>query len=749
MKRLVCTASVLLMIGGTGWAQTNPTPQALPHLQDFSSLAHSSTAYPDGWQGWKVGSASSATFPTAAASGDLALTASSSASSTTGGVHNFNGKIGMLASGSSDPAIALSISTMGHTGIMIEFDVMTIRNPYNGTTNTRINEVDLQYRVGTSGTFTSVSGNVDGVYQNNTTTQTGSGVTTPQNVHAVLLSLPSACDNQPEVQLRWVQRDLSGSGSRASFAVDNVVVGTSPTITLQPTDQSVCIGSTATFSAAADAVPTPSLQWQASTDNGGSWNDIVGETNSTLNVDATFAEDGVQYRARFTNALGTQATSAAVLTVLAVPATPGPIVGSTSVNAGAIGVSYSIAAVAGATSYLWSVPAGATIASGQGTTSIMVDWGSTSGDVAVAASNTCGSSCMVGLGVTVTQVLGSIAGTVSTTNGGIPNVIVTLLDSAMLPLNDATTNAWGNYRFDNVPLGSYNVMVVEPLAFFADTNPRPAVVVDATTVDCDFVLMQLVTTNNAQKRSYWKHQFDAHIRGRGRFEETAAQLQSYIAAVQQHYTPHFNTFVSALTFADWQEALSRDRDSPPDLDKAMQELAALVLNLASLNVGQYTVVSDDGRSAGEVLTHVSQLFTAPAPSRQDYKTVQKLCKKVNDGHRIAAGEVPPSSLLYKRGVVPAWSFGVPNDLALHPNFPNPFNPTTTISFFIPKLESQTRVMLKVFDVLGREVRTLVHNELRPGRYHVTFNATGLASGAYLCRLQVGTATLTRKLLLQK
>ncbi|MER3522950.1 MAG: hypothetical protein C4326_02510 [Ignavibacteria bacterium] len=426
MKRFVCTASVLLIMGGTGWAQTNPTPQVLPYVQDFSALAHSSATYPDGWQGWKVGSASSVAFPTATAISDQALTANSSASSTAGGVHNFNGKIGMLASGSIDPTIALSISTTGYTGIMLKFDVMTIRNPYNGTTNTRINEVALQYRVGTSGSFASVSGNADGVYQNNTTTQTASGVTTPQNVQTVLLGLPSACDNQTEVQLRWVQRDLSGSGSRASFAVDNIVAGTSPTITLQPADQSVCNDSTAIFSAAADAVPTPSVQWQVSSDNGGSWNDIAGATNATLSVIATPAENGLQYRARFTNALGTVGTNAAVLTVLSVPATPGTIAGSTSVSAGATGVSCSIAVVTGATSYTWSVPAGATIASGQGTTSIVVDWGSTSGDVTVAAANACGSSGTAMLSVTVTQVLGSIAGTVSRPSGGVANVIVKL-----------------------------------------------------------------------------------------------------------------------------------------------------------------------------------------------------------------------------------------------------------------------------------------------------------------------------------
>ena len=90
---------------------------------------------------------------------------------------------------------------------------------------------------------------------------------------------------------------------------------------------------------------------------------------------------------------------------------------------------------------------------------------------------------------------------------------------------------------------------------------------------------------------------------------------------------------------------------------------------------------------------------------------------------------------------------VPSTFSLSQNYPNPFNPTTTISFQIPNHKPQTLVSLKVFDLLGREVATLVNEEVKPGSYERVFNAEGLASGVYLYRLQAGIFAQTRKLLL--
>ena len=78
---------------------------------------------------------------------------------------------------------------------------------------------------------------------------------------------------------------------------------------------------------------------------------------------------------------------------------------------------------------------------------------------------------------------------------------------------------------------------------------------------------------------------------------------------------------------------------------------------------------------------------------------------------------------------------IPASFALSQNYPNPFNPSTTISFNIPQ---QSRVKLAVYDVLGREVRTLVDEEKQPGRYSVTFDASNLPTGVYLYRLSVSS-----------
>ncbi len=91
---------------------------------------------------------------------------------------------------------------------------------------------------------------------------------------------------------------------------------------------------------------------------------------------------------------------------------------------------------------------------------------------------------------------------------------------------------------------------------------------------------------------------------------------------------------------------------------------------------------------------------------------------------------------------------VPDQYSLAQNYPNPFNPSTTIRFGIPAGEAG-ETTLKVFDMLGREVATLVNERLAAGMYSVRFETQGLASGMYLYRLSSGSFVETRKMLLTK
>ena len=89
---------------------------------------------------------------------------------------------------------------------------------------------------------------------------------------------------------------------------------------------------------------------------------------------------------------------------------------------------------------------------------------------------------------------------------------------------------------------------------------------------------------------------------------------------------------------------------------------------------------------------------------------------------------------------------VPTDYALDQNYPNPFNPATTITYQLPKSGSVT---LKIYDMLGKEVKTLVNEQKEMGKYTVQFDASSLASGMYVYQLRVNDYTSTKKMLLLK
>jgi hypothetical protein len=89
---------------------------------------------------------------------------------------------------------------------------------------------------------------------------------------------------------------------------------------------------------------------------------------------------------------------------------------------------------------------------------------------------------------------------------------------------------------------------------------------------------------------------------------------------------------------------------------------------------------------------------------------------------------------------------VPDNFQLFQNYPNPFNPSTKISWQSPVGSWQT---LKVYDILGNEVATLVDEYKPAGKYEVEFNAAELSSGVYFYTLQAGSFTNTKKLILMK
>ncbi len=95
---------------------------------------------------------------------------------------------------------------------------------------------------------------------------------------------------------------------------------------------------------------------------------------------------------------------------------------------------------------------------------------------------------------------------------------------------------------------------------------------------------------------------------------------------------------------------------------------------------------------------------------------------------------------------------VPERYTLEQNYPNPFNPTTKIKFAIPDVTSSvklSKVILKVYDIIGREIATLVNEDKLPGVYEIEFDASSFSSGIYLYKMQAGTFIQTKKMILTK
>lgn len=257
MKHNIALVFIMLLTSCLLAQPVNPTPQPLPYSQDFSTLPHSSGTWPVGMAGWRTTQTPSTEYCIDPPVYDKTLTATGYANLAGATIYNYDGKIGLQDSNVGWCfAIVFALDTSGKRNIQIDYEIMTIRNPYSQYDN-HINEASLQYRIGTQGNFTTLPGIG---YQNNTTQQINK-TTNPQNLQFRSIVLPAACDNQPELQIRLVSRLVSGSGSyRPSFAIDNISV-TGEDIPTLPVELS-------SFTATLTAENTVRLDWTTQSETG-------------------------------------------------------------------------------------------------------------------------------------------------------------------------------------------------------------------------------------------------------------------------------------------------------------------------------------------------------------------------------------------------------------------------------------------------------------------------------------------------
>jgi hypothetical protein len=150
----------------------------------------------------------------------------------------------------------------------------------------------------------------------------------------VTLTYSTTAANQHLILTYEKTGNIGGTGGSADLMaawLGGVAVKTAPNVTLNPKTQSITAGQTVTFTAAATGSPTPTVQWQVSTDGGKTFTNISGATSTTYSFTTTLSQNGNEYQAVFTNSVHTDITSPATLTVTA--GSPGTLTGTPSTAA--------------------------------------------------------------------------------------------------------------------------------------------------------------------------------------------------------------------------------------------------------------------------------------------------------------------------------------------------------------------------------------------------------------------------------
>jgi hypothetical protein len=174
-------------------------------------------------------------------------------------------------------------------------------------------------------------------------------------------------------------------------------------------------------------------------------------------------------------------------------------------------------------------------------------------------------------------------------------------------------------------------------------------------------------------------------------------------------------------------------------------LAGHTTSFGSGNIDMYIVKLDAGGNTCGNSTSPVSIFTNPTSA---VNTPVPTVTNVNAGvtnSTPSTGSGGTMTAMCLVGIEPV-SNEIPEVFSLMQNYPNPFNPVTTIKYGIPKTSN---VILRIYDVLGNEVRTLINEKKSPGVYSESFNSENLSSGVYFYKIEAGDFTDVKKMLLVK
>jgi len=377
-----------------------------------------------------------------------------------------------------------------------------------------------------------------------------------------------------------------------------------------------------------------------------------------------------------------------------------------------------------------------------------VDW--------VRVRNWCGNEAECVLGA-AEQPFSDIFGTVTESGMGLLNVEVALLDSDNNPYGITYTDPSGAYLFDDVPAGSYDVVMMVPLGYEPVSSASQEVVLAGADAEVNFEVTEAPDAGKLKNFWEWKRIFYYHRIG-GKYSDLAdvsiAEIEMYAEALFEHFYDRGDgyaiqmetiTFMGdpprPMTFHELSDLFLAPYENDC-IYKINRSLRSVLLNIVSGRLKQNDVVSEDGATASQALTYLVDLYEIGG--NENLYIVEVNLQNIHTGRMIASGVIPLDvpNVMYKQG-----EFGnLPAEFELMQNYPNPFNPVTEISFNLPEA---AEVTLDVYNILGQRVTTLVDGFLEAGTHTVEWNASTYSSGIYFSRIRTENYMDTRKMILLK
>jgi hypothetical protein len=309
------------------------------------------------------------------------------------------------------------------------------------------------------------------------------------------------------------------------------------------------------------------------------------------------------------------------------------------------------------------------------------------------------------------------------------------------------TDENGHYVFYDVATTDITVSMVVPLGYYP-VSPTSAelVLAPGDVAVVDFLVECAATQDKPRSVGFWKHQVNSALKGKQKGVQVPADLLiTYFNQIHDRFDQYFEVFIPVVTLEDFRDVLSVKGGTM--YEKGRKQFAALLLNVVSNRLATWQFISDDNATVSQAITYVGSLLMDGDDTNDELaKDIAEII--VND-RIVPAGMIPLD--IGQIAYTPPWaeSDETPSMILGAGNYPNPFNPTTTIAY---ELRRESPVSLAIYNVAGQKIRHLIRGEIQAGLNEVTWDGRDnagrqMVSGVYFYRLKVGAEIVTNRIVM--